>query len=68
MPKNDPVKYACPACGTFLCGIFADGSRSADSAPLLEGEHGKYSVCSKCRRQARMTQPAPGLWIPATGD
>jgi hypothetical protein len=54
----------CPCCRTqVLFRLYVDdGSRTADSTPLNDDEHGKYSICPNCRRKIRMEHPA-GIWI-----
>ena len=55
--------FDCPCCGGPLFQIHThDGCRTDDSEPLKEDEHGKYSVCPKCKNKIRMVQDLQGVW------
>lgn len=66
MPAVKVRDIRCPCCDEFLSRLDLDGgSRIAESVPLKDDEHGKYSICSNCKRKIRMEQPSPDVWIPA---
>jgi hypothetical protein len=67
-PQRCTTTIRCPHCAERLFEMYHDdGSRTADSAPLKEDEHGMYSVCQnpQCKRQVRMVQGPPGVWTVA---
>lgn len=64
-PKRPTKSFPCPCCGAPLFRMHIDdGSRTSDSAALVEDDDGMHSVCSGCHRKIRMEGPA-GVWIPA---
>lgn len=68
LPAGDRPKkeLPCPGCGDLLFELYTDDAMPVESARLRSDEHGKYVVClnSDCRREVRLVQPSPGVWLP----
>ncbi len=64
MATQQVVPYHCPDCGAVVYRMRSDGSRTDDSAPLLQDMNGMHSICPECRRKIQMVRQA-GVWIAA---
>ncbi len=62
MANEQVVPYNCPDCGAVIYSIRPDGSRTDDSAPLLQDRYGTHSICPECRRKIQMVRRAH-TWI-----
>ena len=58
--------YPCPYCGhDLLVQLYVDnGSHTADSAPLVDDEHGRHAICPQCKKMVHMVRES-GVWMPA---
>lgn len=62
MATEQILPYHCPDCGAVVYRMRLDGSRTDDSAPLLQDMHGMHSICPECRRKIQMERQADA-WI-----
>ena len=55
--------FPCPCCKDWLFAIYLGiGSRTPESVPLSEDEHGIYSICPSCKKLIRMVQGVQDEW------
>jgi predicted RNA-binding Zn-ribbon protein involved in translation (DUF1610 family) len=65
MTQSETKNFPCPYCGhDLLVQLYVDdGSHTADSAPLVDDEHGKHAICPECKKMVRMVGEL-GAWMP----